>query len=147
MSSGSVVERFAEFVAILGRGPGRSRALTREGGREALGMMLDGEPDPHQVGAVLMPLRYRGEDVEELVGMVEAARERAAPLGPAAALDWPSYGSGRTRGAPWFLLSALAPVRKLGIRRGGRDRRTRLDRERHSPSSLCYARSFKYKLI
>jgi anthranilate phosphoribosyltransferase len=23
-------------------------------------------------------------------------------------LDWPSYGAGRTRGAPWFLLSALA---------------------------------------
>ena len=23
-------------------------------------------------------------------------------------LDWPSYGSGRTRGAPWYLLAALA---------------------------------------
>ena len=115
MSSDSAVERFAEFVAILGRGPGRSRALTREEGREALGMMLDGEPDPHQVGAVLMLLRYRGEDAEELAGMVEAARERAALLGPAAALDWPSYGSGRTRGAPWFLLSALALARS-GVR-------------------------------
>ena len=26
-------------------------------------------------------------------------------------LDWPSYGAGRTRGAPWFLLSALALAR------------------------------------
>jgi anthranilate phosphoribosyltransferase len=31
--------------------------------------------------------------------------------GPCVDLDWPSYGAGRTRGAPWFLLSALALAR------------------------------------
>ena len=108
-------DRFAGFVATLGRGPGRSRALTREEAREAFGMALRGDADPAQVGAFLMLLRYRGEDPAEITGLIEAARDEAG-LGragvaagfPVVDLDWPSYGAGRTRGAPWFLLSALA---------------------------------------
>jgi anthranilate phosphoribosyltransferase len=105
--------QFAAFVATLGRGPGRSRALTREEARIAFGMVLRGEADPHQVGAFLMLLRFRGEDAEEITGMVQAVRDHAR-LGWSEAevdLDWPSYGAGRTRGAPWFLLSALALAR------------------------------------
>jgi anthranilate phosphoribosyltransferase len=76
-------------------------------------MVLRGEADPHQVGAFLMLLRFRGEDAEEITGMVEAVRAHAVPGAPDRApdLDWPSYGAGRTRGAPWFLLSALALAR------------------------------------
>jgi anthranilate phosphoribosyltransferase len=101
---------FSKYVAILGRGPGRSRALTREEAREAFGMVLRREADPYQVGAFLMLLRFRGEDAEEISGMVEAARESIGFPWPGSHvdLDWPSYGAGRTRGAPWFLLSALA---------------------------------------
>jgi anthranilate phosphoribosyltransferase len=104
---------FAGFVKILGRGPGRSRALTREEAREAFGIVLRGEADPHQIGAFLMLLRFRGEDADEITGMVEAARDVSGIGGPGmgVALDWPSYGAGRTRGAPWFLLSALALAR------------------------------------
>jgi len=106
-------DEFAKFVAILGRGPGRSRALRQDEARRALGMVLEGEADPHQVGAFLMLLRFRGEDVNEIAGMVEAARARmnVSLLVSKADLDWPSYGAGRTRGAPWFLLSALALAR------------------------------------
>ncbi len=101
--------RFAEFVATLGRGPGRSRALTRAEAREAFGMVLRGEVDRVQLGAFLMLLRYRGEDADEIAGLVEAAREHAGlPVEMGVALDWPSYGAGRTRGVPWFLLAALA---------------------------------------
>ncbi len=107
--------RFASFVATLGRGPGKSRALTRDEAREAFTMVLDGTPDPHQVGAMLMLLRYRGEDPDEIAGLVEAVRDQArmgrAHGAPEVALDWPSYGAGRTRGAPWFLLAALALAR------------------------------------
>ncbi len=103
---------FAQYVRTLGRGPGRSRALTRDEARTALSMVLRGEADPHQVGAFLMLLRYRGEDAAEMAGLVEAARSHfGAGLPPGCtpvALDWPSYGAGRTRGAPWFLLAALA---------------------------------------
>ncbi len=106
---------FAQYVRTLGRGPGRSRALTREEARAALTMVLRDEADPTQVGAFLMLLRYRGEDPAEMAGLVEAAREAFSAGLPAGcapvALDWPSYGAGRTRGAPWFLLAALALAR------------------------------------
>jgi anthranilate phosphoribosyltransferase len=76
-------------------------------------MVLRGEPDPHQVGAFLMLLRFRGEDAGEIAGMIEAARDSIGSPWPGSRvdLDWPSYGAGRTRGAPWFLLSALALAR------------------------------------
>jgi anthranilate phosphoribosyltransferase len=76
-------------------------------------MVLRREADPHQVGAFLMLLRFRGEDTGEISGMVEAARDAIVSPWPGSRvdLDWPSYGAGRTRGAPWFLLSALALAR------------------------------------
>jgi anthranilate phosphoribosyltransferase len=105
-------ERLASYVATLGRGPGRSRALTREEARDAFSIVLSGEADPHQVGALLMLLRYRGEDPDEIAGLVEAARSfnRVEGMRPAD-LDWPSYGAGRTRGFPWYLLAALTLAR------------------------------------
>jgi anthranilate phosphoribosyltransferase len=108
---------FAPFVATLGRGPGRSRALTRDEAQTAFGMVLRGEADPHQVGAFLMLLRFRGEDAEEITGIVRAVRAHSGLGRPElnVDLDWPSYGAGRTRGAPWFLLSALALARS-GVR-------------------------------
>lgn len=107
---------FASYVATLGRGPGRSRGLTRDEARAAFAMVLQGRADPHQVGAFLMLLRYRGEDRDEITGLVEAARAGMGVTGVGATglvadLDWPSYGAGRTRGAPWFLLAALALAR------------------------------------
>ncbi len=76
-------------------------------------MVLRHEADPRQVGAFLMLLRFRGEDAGEIAGMVEAARDSIGAPWPGFSvdLDWPSYGAGRTRGAPWFLLSALALAR------------------------------------
>ncbi len=102
---------FAGYVATLGRGPGRSRALTRDEARAAFAMALQQRADPHQVGAFLMLLRYRGEDRDEITGLVEAARADIGVTGLVADLDWPSYGAGRTRGAPWFLLAALTLAR------------------------------------
>ncbi len=101
-------DRMATYVATLARGPGRSRALTRAEATDAMTLLLDGAADPVQVGALLMLLRYRGEDPEEITGLVLAARARMRLPGLAVVLDWPSYGAGRTRGAPWFLLAAMA---------------------------------------
>ena len=97
----------AGYVATLGRGPGRSRALTRAEAFDAFSRILRGEADPHQVGALLMLLRFRGENGEEIAGIVEAL-QASIPPAPPADLDWPSYGAGRTRDVPWFLLAALA---------------------------------------
>ena len=112
MSDAEPEHRFAPYVRTLGRGPGRSRPLTRDEARDALAMVLRGEAAPEQIGAFLMLLRYRGEAADEITGLIEAARDTfhaGAPPGcPPVQLDWPSYGAGRTRGEPWFLLAALA---------------------------------------
>jgi hypothetical protein len=44
---GAVKHRFTALVRTLGRGPGRSRALTREEAWTVLGMVLRDDADPH----------------------------------------------------------------------------------------------------
>lgn len=96
----------APYVAILGRGPGRSRSLTQDEAQEAMTAMLADGAAPEAVGALLMLLRMKGETAEEIAGLARAAQS-ALPDFPPVDLDWPSYAAGRTRGLPWFLLSAL----------------------------------------
>jgi len=95
----------APFVRILGRGPGRSRNLTQGEAFEAMQIILSGQASPEAIGALLMLMRFRGEVPEEVAGFATALRATLPPL-PAVDLDWPSYAAGRSRGLPWFLLSA-----------------------------------------
>ncbi|HEV7369408.1 glycosyl transferase family protein [Arenibaculum sp.] len=117
--TGSGEHPFANWLRIVGKGPGRGRALDRQEARDAFAAILERRAEDLQVGAFLLLLRYRGETPEELAGFVEAARNHHGwpPLGgPSAAdLDWPSYATGPSRGAPWFLLSALLLAR-AGVR-------------------------------
>ena len=94
----------AEHVRTLGRGPGRSRSLTQDEAADAMRLMLEGAA-PEAVGALLMLLRMKGETAEEIAGFAGAAAE-ACDTDIKVDLDWPSYAAGRTRGEPWFLLSA-----------------------------------------
>lgn len=97
----------APFIHAMGRGPGRARSLTQDEAREAMRLILSGEAAPEAVGALLMLMRYRGETAAEIAGFVGALRDDIAPFpGPAPDIDWPSYAAGRSRGLPWFLLSA-----------------------------------------
>lgn len=95
----------AEHVRILGRGPGRSRSLTRDEAADAMRLMLSCDAAPEAIGALLMLLRMKGETADEIAGFSGAAQRTLTGM-PEADLDWPSYAAGRTRGAPWFLLSA-----------------------------------------
>jgi anthranilate phosphoribosyltransferase len=102
----------APYVRILGRGPGRSRSLTRAEAAAAMELMLKGEAAPEAVGALLMLMRYRHETPEELAGFVDAARASLPEWRmPEVDLDWPSYAAGKSRGLPYFLLSALLLAR------------------------------------
>ena len=97
----------APYVRILGRGPGRSRNLTREEAGEAMRLMLAGRVAPESVGALLMLMRFRGENPEEIAGFCDGARDSLPEwraLAPS--IDWPSYAAGRSRGLPYFLLAA-----------------------------------------
>ena len=96
----------APYVRILGRGPGRSRSLDQDEARDAMSIILSGRAAPETIGALLMLLRMKVESAAELAGFVQAARDHIKFGNISAALDWPSYAAGRTRGLPWFLLSA-----------------------------------------
>ncbi len=97
----------APYVRILARGQGRARSLSLDEAREAMTLMLSSAADPEAIGAILMVMRMKGETAEEIAGFAQAV-QAACPEwhGPRPALDWPSYAAGRTRGLPWFLLSA-----------------------------------------
>ncbi len=100
----------APFVAALGRGPGRSRSLTQDEAFEAMRLIQSGRAAPEAVGAMLMLMRMKGETAAEIAGFAAAAAEYTNRL-PKPDLDWPSYAAGRTRGLPWFLLSAKLVAR------------------------------------
>lgn len=93
------------YVRILGRGANLSRSLTDVEAEKAMEIILKGDAAPEAVGALLLLLRMKGETAEEIAGFVRAARAHIRAEGTIA-LDWPSYAAGRTRGLPWFLLSA-----------------------------------------
>lgn len=95
----------AVHVRTLGRGPGRARSLTVEEAQDAMGVMLSGNAKPEAIGALLMLLRMKGEVAAEIAGFTAAAQAHIS-LDLDVDLDWPSYAAGRTRGLPWFLLSA-----------------------------------------
>lgn len=101
-------QHFAAFIRALGRGPGLSRALSREEATHAMELILGDEVEPVQLGAFLMLMRYRGESAAEIAGFVSAVRASipAASLSPQVDLDWPSYAD-RHKQLPWFVLSAL----------------------------------------
>ncbi|QBF30025.1 glycosyl transferase family protein [Thalassococcus sp. S3] len=97
----------APFVRIVAQGKGRARPMTEAEAHAAMEIILGGEAAPEAIGALLMVLRLRGETTDEIAGFVRALRTTLTDWQAAApALDWPSYAAGRTRGLPWFLLSA-----------------------------------------
>lgn len=107
---------FAQFVAILGRGPTRSRNLTQDEAEEAMGMILREEVEPEQLGAFLMLLRRNIETDEEIAGFISACQKYidVPDSIPEIDLDWSSY-AGKRRQLPYFVLSALA-LSEHGIR-------------------------------
>lgn len=99
----------SSFVRTLARGPGRSRNLTEEEAYEAMTLILKGDAPPEAIGAIMMLMRFRGENASEMTGFIRATND-ALPAWMKrlnTALDWPSYAAGRTRGLPFFLLSGL----------------------------------------
>lgn len=101
--------RLARSIATIGIGAGRSRPLSEVEAEDALTIILAGEADPVQVGALMAALQYRGATAVEIAGFVRAIRRHvgavSAGRGPAD-LDWPCYLSPKLKTAPWFLHAA-----------------------------------------
>ncbi|MBL4612851.1 MAG: glycosyl transferase family protein [Emcibacter sp.] len=104
-----MTDPYAEYIRILGRGPTKSRHLTREEAHFAFSGVLSGKMADMQVGALLLLWRYRSESPAELAGIVAAIRDHITfdqLQDHNDIIDWPSYSSGKSRRLPWFLLSA-----------------------------------------
>ena len=101
--------RLARCIATVGTGAGRSRPLSEEEAEDALAIILAGEADPVQIGALMTVLHYRGPTAVEVAGFVRAIRRHIGAIVPGsgiADLDWPCYLSPKLKTAPWFLHAA-----------------------------------------
>ncbi|WP_019647214.1 glycosyl transferase family protein [Novispirillum itersonii] len=102
--------RLARHIGVLGiAGGGNGRPLTEDEAEEALSIILSGEADPVQIGALFGMMRLRGSTAPELAGFVRAARSHIAArvgTGLSADLDWPCYTSPNYHNPPWFFHAA-----------------------------------------
>lgn len=101
--------RLAKYIGLIGPGAGRSRPLALSEAQDALAIILRGEADPVQIGALLIAMEYRGATVFELAGFAKAIRQESGLVGQVKDrpdLDWPAYVSPRWREAPWFIHAA-----------------------------------------
>ena len=103
-------DRLARHIGVLGiAGGGHGRPLTAEEAEEAMTVILAGDADPVQIGALLGMMRMRGSTAPELAGMVRAMRAHvAAGLGRTiqADVDWPCFTSPNYHNPPWFFHAA-----------------------------------------
>lgn len=66
---------FRKYIKAVGTGPKLSRDLTVEEAERAFRLILSGEASDAQIGALLVPLRMKGESVEELAVFLKVTRE------------------------------------------------------------------------
>ncbi|MCB4771537.1 anthranilate phosphoribosyltransferase [Ancylobacter sp. Lp-2] len=97
--------------------------LTRAEAAGAFDIMMSGEATPSQIGAVLMGLRVRGEDVEEIAGAVTTMRAKmlrvSAPPGAVDVVGTGGDASGSyniSTCASFIVSGAGVPVAKHGNR-------------------------------
>ena len=104
-------ERLARHIGVLGiGGGGHGRPLTTDEADEAMSIILAGEADPVQIGAMLGMMRMRGSTAPELAGFVRAMHGHVAGrLGRTirADIDWPCFTSPNYHNPPWFFHAAL----------------------------------------
>ena len=117
---------FARFVNILGRGKSFSRALTIEEARESMGMILDGQALPEQIGAYLMLLRFKEEPRPDQRRLLLRELVSEAPADPdvlRALHDAQVQVVARVAGDPRFSAPAPGDFRRLASWRHYRHRR------------------------
>jgi len=81
--------------------------LTEEEAGAAMGIIMEGEATPAQIGALLAALAVRGETEDEVVGFARTMRSRAVPLRARGAVD--TCGTGGD-GAGTFNISTVASL-------------------------------------
>lgn len=101
--------RLIKYSACLSHGAGQRRSLHRDEARDMLDLILQGEADPSQIGALLGIIGYRRATATEITGFVEALRAHVADSFGSiegADLDWPCFTSPHVHRPPWYFHAA-----------------------------------------
>ncbi len=89
----------AKYIREIGRGAHAARSLTKQDTHALFSAMLAGHVSDLELGALLLAWRVKGESVEELAGMLEAAHETCHPVafkrGNISPVIIPSYNGSR----------------------------------------------------
>lgn len=101
------------FQALLGKVVDLKH-LSREEAREAMGMVMQGEVPPSQLGSFLTALRMKGETIEEITGFAQAMRDRAMPLQVQTGNLIDTCGTGGDGGRTFNISTASAIVAAAG---------------------------------
>lgn len=97
---------FAPYVRIIGKGKHTQRAFTYEEAYHAFTCIMKGEVEDIQLGAFLLLMRVKGEEVQEMAGFAQAAQDFIRAPAIAVDIDWPSY-AGKHKQQAWYLLAAF----------------------------------------
>lgn len=92
-----------EYLAKIAR----KEALTEAEAGAAMGVIMDGQATPAQIGAFLLGLAVKGETEDEVVGFARTMRAKAVPLRSKGAVD--TCGTGGD-GSGTFNISTLASL-------------------------------------
>lgn len=90
--------KYASIIKEIGRGAKGAKPMDRDVARELFGHILDGEVPELELGATLLSLRVKGEDLNELIGFKAALDARThvvrVPNGPRCVV-LPTYNGAR----------------------------------------------------
>lgn len=84
--------------------------LTEEEAEQLLDYLVDGNPTPTQVGAILAGLRTKGESVSEIAGFARALLRRAVPVQPRRTSLLDTCGTGGDSSGTFNISTATAFV-------------------------------------
>lgn len=101
----------SHYIKEIGRGKHGARALSREQAQDLFGQVLDRSVTDLEIGAFCLAMRIKAETTEEMLGFLDATRERTHLIGPSsdgrATVVIPSYNGARKAPALTPLLATL----------------------------------------
>lgn len=108
---------YSAYIKEIGRGAEGARDLSRDDAKLLYAAMLDGGVPDLELGAIILGLRVKGEALDEMLGFLDAADERAhllnMPHGRVRPVVLPTYNGARKEANLTPLLALL--LQRFGI--------------------------------
>ena len=108
---------YAHYIKEIGRGAEGAHHLSSEDARQLYAAMLDGGVPDLELGAIILPLRAKGEAHDEVLGLVAAVDDRTqcldVPHGRVRPVVLPTYNGARKEANLTPLLALL--LQRFGV--------------------------------